>query len=86
MIEDSPAEQEAAQALLSLGIRDELEVLSTQVLGEFFAARTSKIKEAMTPKEARRVINAVSVFPVIEIHLPLLDRAIDMAERYRIGY
>ncbi len=83
---DSPSKREAAQALLSLGIREERLVLSTQVLGEFFSAVTRKIREPMTPKEARQVISAVSVLPVVEIDLPLVGRAIDTVERYGIGY
>jgi len=81
-----PQKQSNAQSILKLGIVKETAVLSSQVLGEFFVVVTRRIKEPMSADEARKVIDILSVLPVVEIDLPLVKRAINTHKNYGISY
>lgn len=81
-----PGKQTTAQKIIVKGIEQENLVLSVQVLSEFFTAVTRHIPTPMTPEEARVVISTVSILPVQELDLPIVDRAIDLHLRYQIAY
>lgn len=81
-----PRKQDKAQELLTNGIEQENLVLSVQVLGEFFNVVTRHISQPLTPDEAREIIAAVSVLPVQEIDLAMVNRAIDTHKMYQIPY
>ena len=81
-----PHKQRIAQKILVSGLQEETAVLSAQVLGEFFVVVTRKIKTPMTADEAGEIINVLSVLPVIEIDLALVERAVDLHRDHRISY
>jgi len=81
-----PNKQQRAQELLADGIEQENLVLSVQVLGEFFNVVTRNIPQPFTSDEARDIIGTISILPVQEIDLALVNRAIDTHKMYQIAY
>lgn len=81
-----PQKQRKAQELLTDGIEQENLFLSVQVLGEFFNVVTRHIPQPMTPDEAKEIINTLSILPVQEIDLTMVNRAIDTHKAYQISY
>ena len=81
-----PHKQRKAQELITDGIEKENLLISVQVLGEFFNAVTRHIPQPMTPDEAQEIIAAISILPVQEIDLAMVNRAIDTHKTYRISY
>jgi predicted nucleic acid-binding protein len=81
-----PEKQERAQGLLNDGIVLEDAVLSVQVLGEFFNVVTRNIRHPMSPDEAQEIIEMLSILPVQEIDLAMVNRAIETHKRYQISY
>ena len=81
-----PRKQRKAQELITDGIEQENLFLSVQVLGEFFNVVTRHIPRPMTPDEAREIIGTMSILPVQEIDLALVNRAIDTHKSYQISY
>jgi predicted nucleic acid-binding protein len=57
-----------------------------QVLGEFFNVVTRNIPQPMTPSEAKEIIGTISILPVQEIDLTMVNRAIDTHKMYQISY
>jgi len=78
--------QVRAQSILKGAIQEESGCLSAQVLGEFFTVVTRKIKEPLSVKNAHAVIELLSILPVQEIDLVLVQQAIRTHERYGISY
>ena len=81
-----PAKQEHARQILRNGIAAETAVLSAQVLGEFFTVVTSRIHIPLTAEEAEKVLDILSVLPVVEIDLRLVRRATGIHRLYGINY
>jgi predicted nucleic acid-binding protein len=81
-----PQKQRKAQALITGGIEQENLFLSVQVLSEFFNVVTRHISQPMTTDEAQRIIGVISILPVQEIDLAMVNRAIDTHKMYRISY
>jgi predicted nucleic acid-binding protein len=81
-----PRKQEKAQELLTDGIEHENLVLSVQVLGEFFTVVTRHIPRPLKTEEAREIIAAISILPVQEIDLAMVNRAVDTHKMYQIAY
>ena len=81
-----PHKQRKAQELITDGIEKENLLISVQVLGEFFNVVTRHIPQPMTPDEAQEIIAAISILPVQEIDLAMVNRAIDTHKTYRISY
>jgi len=81
-----PQKQKKAQGLLIDGIEQENLLLSVQVLGEFFNAVTRYIPQPMSSDEAKEIIDALSIIPVQEIDLNMVNRAVDTHKTYRISY
>ena len=81
-----PRKQNKAQKLLTDGIERETLVLSVQVLGEFFNVVTRYIPQPVTSDEAREIIATISILPVQEIDLAMVNRAIDTHKTYQIAY
>ena len=81
-----PRKQKIAQELLTDGIEQENLVLSVQVLGEFFTVATRHIPQPVTSDEAREIIATISILPVQEIDLAMVNRAIDTHQTYQIAY
>ncbi len=81
-----PHKQRKAQELITDGIEKENLLISVQVLGEFFNVVTRHIPQPMTPDEAQEIIAAISILPVQEIDLTMVNRAIGTHKTYRISY
>jgi predicted nucleic acid-binding protein len=81
-----PQKQRKAQRLLADGIEQENLFLSVQVLGEFFNVVTRHIPQPMSPDETQEIINSLSILPVQEIDLAMVNRAIDTHQTYQISY
>ena len=81
-----PVKQNKAQELITTGIEQENLVLSVQVLGEFFNVVTRRIPQPVTSDEAREIITSISILPVQEIDLAMVNRAIDIQKKYQIAY
>ena len=78
--------QAIAQQLIIHGIEKENLILSVQVLGEFFNVVTRRIPQPMAPDEAKEIIATISILPVQEIDLAMVNRAIGTHRRYQISY
>ena len=81
-----PHKQRKAQELITNGIEQESLILSVQVVGEFFNVVTRHIPQPMTPDEAQEIIGTISILPVQEIDLAIVNRAIATHKTYRISY
>jgi len=84
--EHDPKKQKKAQTLLTEGVENENTVLSVQVLGEFFNVVTRHIKPLLSSEEAQEIIHTLSIMPVQEIDLAMVNRAIDTCKTYQISY
>lgn len=78
--------QPIARALLDELWADGSGVLSTQVLQELYAVATSLQKLAMTPAEAREIIELYSAWPVVTLEPALLITASRLHERRPISW
>lgn len=81
-----PQKQSQAQKLLTVGIERENLVLSVQVLGEFFNAATRHIPQPLTADEVGEIINTLSVLPIQEVDLVMVNQAVDIHKKYQISY
>jgi predicted nucleic acid-binding protein len=81
-----PRKQERAQELLTNGIMQENLSLSVQVLGEFFNVVTRHIPQPMLVDDAREIIRSISIVPVQEIDLTMVNRAIETHNTYQVSY
>lgn len=61
-------------------------VLSAQVLGEFYNTVTRRIPEPLSDNVVEGAIGLLSVMPVVELDLTLVQRAIGTCRRYQISY
>ena len=84
--EHEPRKQRKAQELIIDGIEQENLILSVQVLGEFFNVVTRHIPQPIPPGEAKEIIATISILPVQEIDLAMVNRAIDSHKMYQILY
>ncbi|MDY7031744.1 MAG: PIN domain-containing protein [Thermodesulfobacteriota bacterium] len=82
----APDKMVKAQSLLKSGIAQENAVVSSQVLGEFFVVVTQRIKEPLSADDAMRIIEILSVLPIVEIDLSLVKHAIQTHKMYGISY
>jgi predicted nucleic acid-binding protein len=61
-------------------------VISAQVLGEFYATVTGKLRTAVTPADGRSMIERMKQLPVVPIDSLLVEAAIAGSETWRISY
>ena len=80
------AKQALTQRLLTDAIANDTGVVSAQVLGEFFNAVTRRIPTPLTIEEAEQAVEQFGVLTVIQIDLPLVQRAVATCRRYQISY
>jgi predicted nucleic acid-binding protein len=78
--------QSKAQGLLIDGIEQENVVLSVQVIGEFFNVVTRHIPQPMSAEQAQGIIDMLSILPVQEIDLAMVNRTIETHKTYQISY
>lgn len=80
-----PAKQTVARSLLLKAAVTATGVLSTQVLGEFFHVTVVR-KPLLTVSEARIALRALSKLRVATITPDLVERAVDLHERFQLRY
>jgi predicted nucleic acid-binding protein len=84
----STAAVEAAKKARALAILDRTDVaLSVQVLQEFYVQATRPSRNGrLTHSQAERLVQAWLRFPVGEISVTLMERAMASSARYRVSY
>lgn len=80
---NSPARQRKAAAVIGALVRSGDAVLSTQVLQEYFAAATRKLK--LEPEKARARARALLPLEIVRIDPELILSAIDLSIAARIS-
>lgn len=80
------AKQARAQAVVTDAMSNETGVVSTQVLGEFFCVVTRRIPAPLDNDQARAIINDLSVMDIVEIDLPMINRAIELLGKHQLSY
>jgi predicted nucleic acid-binding protein len=84
---DKAADQQKAGVARDLLRRGPGEfAISLQVLQEFYVAARTPRKLGLSHEEALRFCGQWRAFTVLEPTLPLFDTALDLCNRYRIGY
>jgi predicted nucleic acid-binding protein len=61
-------------------------VISAQVLGEFYATVTGKLRTAVTHADGRTMVERMKQLPVVPIDVLLVEAAIAASEAWRISY
>jgi predicted nucleic acid-binding protein len=82
--EDEPAKQERAREVLSGA--DQLLVLSTQVLAEFYVTVTRKLARPLDASTARQAVEQLSELPVVPTDADLVLAAIDVSDRHQLSF
>ena len=82
--DDSPRKQETARRILD----EEADrvVLSTQVLGEFYATVTRKLAKPLTPSRAIDAVDALSALPVRGLGPETVRAAVRRSASSRLSY
>ncbi len=78
--------QSIAQAALRQLWSDGSGLLSTQILQEFYAVATGRLKPPMTPGEAREIVGLYATWPVVLIEPALILTASQLHERYQLSW
>jgi predicted nucleic acid-binding protein len=70
-------------------IVEEAEIgVSTQVVGEFVNAgqRPRRMRRALTPDETAKWVEQMFFFPLVEVDRQIVESAVFIQRRYRLGY
>ncbi len=81
-----PAKQKVAQGILKTAFQEDIAVISTQVLSEFFVVVTRKIATPFTSEEAGNLISLFRNLPVVEIGGDLVEAAVAVHQRHNISF
>ena len=81
-----PARREQALERLGRAARDDTVVLSTQVLQEFYAITTRKLRPALSPAEAREQVERLASFEVIGSSAASVLEATRLADRHQLQW
>ena len=81
-----PAKQSRADDWLKLVWSSRSGRLSFQVLQEFYATTTRKLRPAMAAVEAQRIVRGLAAWRPVPIDLPVLDRAWFLEERFALSW
>jgi len=62
--------------------------VSTQVVGEFVnvVQKPKRMRRALTPDETAKWVEQMFVFPLIEVDRQIIESALFIQRRYRLGY
>ena len=83
--DSEPTKQAVARSLLLNAAATTTGVISTQVLGEFFHATVVR-RPLLTVANARTALRALSHLHVATIPPALVERAVDLHERFQLRY
>jgi len=78
--------QPIARALLEELWATRTGTLSTQVLQEFYAVATRKFDPPMSARDARQIVAVYASWPVMQVDVPLILGASEMAERGTVSF
>lgn len=81
-----PDKQAKAQKALLDALEHETGTVSTQVLSEFFHVTTRRIPKPLSADEAQGVVNDLAMLEVVEIDLPMINRAIEAHKENHLAY
>lgn len=81
---DSGVRREKARAILENVFSDRTGVVSTQVLQEYFAVATRKLK--IDPATARKRVELIATLDVVRIDVPLILSAIDLTRLHSLAF
>lgn len=60
--------------------------LSTQVLAEFYAVTTAKMKPPLSPQTAKEWIEELKKQPLVPVDAEIVEAGIEISRRFRISY
>ncbi len=75
---DEPAKQTEAARLLRRLTEDGSVLLSTQVLQEFYAVATGKLRRPLAPREAKEAVEAFSALPLVTVTPEVVVAAVEL--------
>ncbi|MEW6752909.1 MAG: PIN domain-containing protein [Candidatus Latescibacterota bacterium] len=81
-----PRKQAIARGVLRSAYQNGSGVVSAQVLGEFCAAVTHKIRAPMSPAEVRAILDEFAALRAVHVEPRIVHRALDLLERFQINY
>ena len=84
---NSPAKQEVARELISVGLTSGKAIISYQVVQEFMNVSTRKFQQPLSYADAEKYFNQV-LDPLYEIpsSSDLIRKALEVAERWKYGF
>lgn len=82
----SPDKQRIARSILTMAVKEENGIVSTQVLSEFISVLTRKINKVLSYSEALDLIESIQFPRVLEVDFPMVKRAVRLADLYSILY
>ncbi len=80
-----PAKQARALEILASSPEKDY-VISVQVLGEFYATVTGKLRDAVSPPDGRAMVERMKQLPVVPIDTQLVDDAIEGTQQWQISF
>ena len=83
---NSKMKREASQKLIMDGIKDELAVISTQVLSEFFVVITKKVQKPLPQKTAKKEIELLRCLEIVEINIQTILSSIDLHVESKVSF
>ena len=82
--DDEPVKQEQARSIID-PTNDDVLVVSTQVLSEFYVTVTRKLARPLPPDVAARAVNELLQLPIVSVDPTLVVRAMQTSDRHRIS-
>ncbi len=81
-----PYKQKKAQELIFNGMRENIAVISAQVLSEFFVTVTKQTKQNYSAAAAKHEIMLLSYLQVVDIDFDLVVRAVSIKDLHNLSY
>lgn len=81
-----PEKRDRARDILRTAMANGSAAISTQVLSEFYVTITKKVEKPLSSASARREIGLLAALEVADIDVPMIDQAIEIHQRWQIGY
>lgn len=80
------SQKNISESLIVKGIMDEVAVISTQVLSEFFVTITRKVEKPLAVKAAKKEIKLLGSMEIVELDMEMILLAIDLHIKNKISY
>jgi predicted nucleic acid-binding protein len=82
----APRKKTRAQKLLKQTVSEDLALLSTQVLHEFFVAGARKLSVPLPHEQAERAVRDLGTLPISQTDAGMIMKAITTMHRYRLSF